>query len=582
MLFNSAYIGWIIVIGLAALLNVWLVRWVRENWQVDETSPHVRVWGQYSPVLTWLKYRRLPPVKRRPSPAPENVGGAPAAFDGQAAPTIQESFRMASTEIPVSPAAPADNPAALAPEAPPARAASPVKPEARGRLAVVLAVLGLALIGQFYLSSVQDAFRDGLMFFAAAIVLFVILVRQAEAAPAVGPSLAARARSVIDHARSAPVQTALIVLSFALAYTTIRFLRAKPGPGSYWDVFTVWVVSFLCYGAAFARPLRGPMRLDMRAWARQHRREIILVAALTAAAAAARFWALGAVPNILSGDEGVLGTLSQAVARGDLNNMLATVYGTSTFYLFVLAGVERVLGFTPFGLRFTSALVGTLSIPVLYLLARRMFNARVALVAAVLMAASHIHLHFSRIIVASSLQDAFWAMLALYFFYTGLEKRSAPRMAFSGLVMGWHLYIYMGARLMILLMPVYVTALWVTNRKLVEENVGGLLAFAGGLLVIGAPMGWWAYYHWDEFMARANQIGIIQSGWLANEAQITGKGQLSIFLDLLRQAFLTVNYYPARAGYNSKYPMLDFVSGAFFMLGLAYSLYHATDRRHLM
>ena len=72
MPFDSAYVTWIIVIGLAALLNVWLVRWVRDNWQVDETRPHVRVWGRYSPVLTWLKYRRLPPVKRRP-PGPTGI-----------------------------------------------------------------------------------------------------------------------------------------------------------------------------------------------------------------------------------------------------------------------------------------------------------------------------------------------------------------------------------------------------------------------------------------------------------------------------------------------------------------------------
>lgn len=579
---NSAYVAWIVLIGLTAMLDVWLVRWARANWQVDETRPHVRVWGKYSPVLTWLKYRRLLPVKRKPQPA--LPGDDPDI-------AVQESVRMSSSEIPAGPAASPDNPAARSTSPVPplaesrdegnrgrARVATPIKPEARGRLAIVLAVLGLALIGQFYLSNVEDALRDSLLFFAVAIALFMILVRQAEARPGEGASLLARTRQVIDRARNAPIQTVLIALSFALAYTTIRFANAKPGYGSYWDVFTVWVISFLCYGAAFARPIH----FDVRAWARRNQREIIVVVILTAVAAVARFWALGAVPNILSGDEGVLGTLSQSVLKGELNNMLATIYGTSTFYLFVLAGVEKIVGVTPFGLRFTSAFIGTLSIPALYVFARRMFNARVALVAAALMVASHIHLHFSRIIVASSLQDAFWAILALYFFYTGMEARSVPRMALSGLVMGFHLYIYMGARLMILLMPVYVIALLFTNRKLVTDNIGGLLAFAGGLIVIGAPMGWWAYTHWDEFMARANQIGIIQSGWLANEAKTTGHSQLSIFLDLLRQAFLTVNYYPALAGYNSKYPTLDFVSGAVFILGLAYSLYHATDRRHLM
>src|SRR5574341_586075 len=72
-----------------------------------------------------------------------------------------------------------------------------IKPEALSWLALGLAALGLALIGQFYFIKVRDDFRDGLLFYAAAIVLFVILVRQAEAAGE-GPSLAARARMVVD------------------------------------------------------------------------------------------------------------------------------------------------------------------------------------------------------------------------------------------------------------------------------------------------------------------------------------------------------------------------------------------------
>lgn len=452
-----------------------------------------------------------------------------------------------------------------------------IKPEALSQLALGLAALGLALIGQFYFINVHDDLRDGLLFYAAAIVLFVILVRQAEATGE-GPSLAAHARQVMKRVRNAPVQTTLVVLGLALAYTTAPFLQAKPGYGSYWDVFAIWVVSIACYAAAFVYPAR----FDARAWARQYEREIIVVASLTGVAAVARFWALGAFPNIISGDEGVLGVLSQSVAKGQLVNMLATIYGTSTLHLFILAGVQKVLGFTPFGLRFTAAFIGTLTVPVLYLLARRMFNIRVAVVAAALLAVSHFHVHFSRIIVAGGLQDAFYATLALYFFYTGLEKRSAPRMVLSGLVMGLHLYIYMGARLMILLMPVVVVALLVTNRKLVLDNIGPLLAFAGMLIVISAPMGWWAYTHAHEFSARANQVGIFQSGWLEAEAARAGQSQWSIVLDQVRQAFLTVNYYPVTAFYYSHVPMLDFVSGAIFMLGIAYALYHVADPRYLL
>jgi hypothetical protein len=206
----------------------------------------------------------------------------------------------------------------------------------------------------------------------------------------------------------------------------------------------------------------------------------------------------------------------------------------------------------------------------------------VALIAASIITVSSFHLHFSRVIVATSIQDALFATLTFYLFITGLEQRSSTRLALSGLVIGFELYIYMGARLVIVLLPIYVIALWITNRDWVKGNLGNLMIFTGALLVISAPMMLWAIDHTDEFMARANQLGVIQSGWLSNEADATGKSQLSIFLNLFRQAFLTVNYYPSYAFHFSKLPMLDFVTSAVFILGLSYSLYHVDDHRHLL
>jgi hypothetical protein len=211
-----------------------------------------------------------------------------------------------------------------------------------------------------------------------------------------------------------------------------------------------------------------------------------------------------------------------------------------------------------------------------------MFNFRVALMAASLLAVSHFHVHISRIIAASSIYDALFAVVVFYLLLVGLEKRSLAYLTLAGLMLGLFLYIYMGARLLVLVIPAYVAVLWFTDRQMVRDNLGGLLAFAGALAVVATPITAWAIANPDEFMSRANQMGIIQSGWLANEVATTGQSQFVILADLLRQAFLTVNYYPALVHYGSQYPMLDFVSGALFMLGIAYSLYRVFDRRHLL
>jgi 4-amino-4-deoxy-L-arabinose transferase-like glycosyltransferase len=262
--------------------------------------------------------------------------------------------------------------------------------------------------------------------------------------------------------------------------------------------------------------------------------------------------------------------------------MFSTIYGHSTVYLYLIASLMRWFGENPMALRLSSALAGALTVPAVYVFARRFFGIRVALVAASLLTVSHAHLHFSRIIVAGSIQDALFATVAFYLFLSGLEERSQTRLVLSAFVVGMHMYIYMGARLVVLFLPVYVLALLITQPKLVRENARNLAIFAGMLVIVLAPIALWAIQHPADFNARANQIGVIQSGWLASEAQKLGQTKAHLMLNQLLQAFLTVNYYPATGFYNSPWPLLDFLSGAMFMLGIGYSLWHIANPRHLL
>ncbi|MFO7678995.1 MAG: hypothetical protein R6X34_03010, partial [Chloroflexota bacterium] len=50
--------------------------------------------------------------------------------------------------------------------------------------------------------------------------------------------------------------------------------------------------------------------------------------------------------------------------------------------------------------------------------------------------------------------------------------------------------------------------------------VATLLAVA---LVVALPITLFSIRHPDDYMARMNQLGIFQSGWLAREVEITGR-----------------------------------------------------------
>ena len=357
----------------------------------------------------------------------------------------------------------------------------------RSNLILAIAVFVLALIGEFYFRTFKSVI-DGAVFFAAAVILFLVLVRGEAKARPKRPSVSFLDR-LFDGIRSNPLRAALVALSLVLAYTGIRMLQVKAGNVQYWDVFAVWVASFVSYAAAFIRLPRP----DLRSWWHTYHLDFWLVLGLTALAALLRFVQLGATPNIVSGDEGRLGVLALSVLKGELNNMMATVFGNSTLYLYIVAGFIKWFGVAnAMTLRITAAIAGTLTVPAVYVFARRFFNFRVALIAACLLTVSHIHLHFSRIVVAGSIQDALFATVAFYFFLSGLENRSPTRLTLSALTVGLHIYIYMGARLVILFLPVYVLALLITNPKLVRENLSNLLVFAGMLIIIAAPMGLWA------------------------------------------------------------------------------------------
>ena len=368
--------------------------------------------------------------------------------------------------------------------------------EARGKLALALTALGLVIIGQFYFTFVRVDFLTGVGFFAAGIVVFLILLRQSEPGLMLGTFFSSILNRIRERIRTNPVESALVLLSFCLAFTTVRVLRTKTG-GSYWDVLILWVISFMVYAITF---IRLP-RLDFKVWLRTYRNDAITVTILTVIAALLRFVALGDVPNVLAGDEGILGNIAVSILNGKFTNMMTTTYSNSSLFLFIMAGMMKLFGVNAFSLRLLSAISGTLTIPILYIFGRRLFNQRVALISAALLTVSNMHLHFSRIIVTQSIQDALFATLGFYFFITGLEQRSRSRLVLSGLIIGFAIYMYMGARLTIMLIPIYVLFLLIKNRKIVLDNLSNLGAFAGAWLVISAPMINFAIQHSADFWA---------------------------------------------------------------------------------
>ena len=126
------------------------------------------------------------------------------------------------------------------------------------------------------------------------------------------------------------------------------------------------------------------------------RGEVALVLALTGAAFAIRAWRLDALRVLI--DEGnSIDTLFHAY-RPDTPLLLPpNVYVTTMLYPAWQALVVAVAGPTLSAFRLSSALLGALTVPALWLLARELFGRPTALAAAVVLAGFAPHVHFSRV-----------------------------------------------------------------------------------------------------------------------------------------------------------------------------------------
>ncbi|MBI4673817.1 MAG: glycosyltransferase family 39 protein [Chloroflexi bacterium] len=363
-------------------------------------------------------------------------------------------------------------------------------------------------------------------------------------------------------------------------------VAAIVGATTAWNVpqtenIVLWMGVIVLYAFAFVPWSRLAQWLRTRnvSWLRSifqslwwHRVELVLLAAILVVAFVVRYWRLAWIPGIFGGDEGEMGAEALSVLNGDLKNPFVTGWlSHATLYFFAQSIFLRLMGATVYGLRLVGVVGGTLSVFVSYLLIRRLFNVRLALITAALLAVYNFHIHFSRLAV-NNIFDVVFAPLVLLLLYAGLESRRAAYFALSGMAMGLAVYFYHGTRLIPIIVAVFALYLVITQRELIFKNILNFVWMGLGALIVAGPLLYFFYLHPNDFMARLNQRGIFQSGWFDYQIK-NGKTASEIMLEQLRRSFLAFNLVPDQmVWFGTGKPLLDPLSGMFFVFGAAYSV----------
>jgi 4-amino-4-deoxy-L-arabinose transferase-like glycosyltransferase len=384
-----------------------------------------------------------------------------------------------------------------------------------------------------------------------------------------------RNESVESFRFSEAIRQRILIFAIVISLLGISLLRNHPDDTPYWDVFAIWIFSILIAMAAYI-PKQFSFSVDIKKIDWKGVLPIILILII---GGFLRFYQLGHIPFIMENDEGTVGVKALEVLSGIRRNMFDTFGGFGSLHLFLMAIPVYLFGRTILSVRLLTALMGFLTLPVVYLLAKEMFSKKIALVSTFLLAVSHLHIQFSRISPTTSL-DPFLSSLAFLFLYRGFRDNRRRDWVYSALVMGLGLYFYVGARAMMVVSFGYILYMLVFHWKDFKKNIKNLPAYLLTFIIVSAPMLYWFYINPDAFNARINQVGIFQTGWA--EAEMINRN-ISLFQVLREQfvsAVLIFFFSLPRWFYEAQIPALHIITGFLFACGILVTIVRIKDMRY--
>lgn len=440
----------------------------------------------------------------------------------------------------------------------------------------VLLIAGLvfALLGQLYFTYRREFWHDGLFFWGVSLILFLFLRRRLRRNK---PARRRRdGRRWLSWTTWSPLRVLAFVGGLGLSLLAGRQAGKLPTGSSFAGVFLMWGGGVVWAVMAFvpAVPIRRTLT-NLSRRLRRHRLELAGLAVVLLGALFVRIINLEHIPVNLGGDEAMWGLEALAMMDGELENPFATRWFGLPSLPFLFLGLSmRVFGTTVAGLRMLSVLTGTAAVLTTFLLARELWGKRVALLVATLLAFGHYHLHFSRL-AFNCITDSLFATLTLFLVVRGARSRQAIYFALAGVVMGLGVYEYYGARLVNVIAVVYLVWQGIMSRRLRSTYLRLLMISLGVTLVVAAPILLRYLESPALFSGGWNRVSILSRDWFAKEQVYSGLGAAAL---LWRQFWKSVSAFHYTLDptfhYKASIPLLDFVSGVLFFLGLLWATMH--------
>ena len=351
-----------------------------------------------------------------------------------------------------------------------------------------------------------------------------------------------------------------LAITFSIGITFARSIR-----GQGWELWA-WLIAILVCAAALL-PLGRLPRLGHIPWA--------WLAVLFATALLLRATALNHIPPGLHPDEAGVATFTVLHVYPESGSTLypfrAGFNSQPTLFQYIIRFSLDLAGYSIAGLRLSSALAGALAVLATFAAVSVLDNRRTGLLAAILMATYHFHIHWSRLAL-NNIWDTLWAPLVLGALAWGWRRDWSGGAVISGLALGLSQYFYAGSKLVILLLAFTVWRMW---RQ--EPNPRRLVVHMGKLLVmaacVAAPIAMHILLDPGPYFARWN----VSFGWHPETVRAVMGGQLDWWGYAWHQIWHSLGaftVFPDTTGfYGPGVPFLFGPAAILFVVGLVWAAY---------
>jgi len=291
-----------------------------------------------------------------------------------------------------------------------------------------------------------------------------------------------------------------------------------------------------------------------------------------------RLYQIGSLPFGVWFDEAQNGLVARRILDDSSYRpvFVAELTQMPALFFYVFAAAIRVIGHGVLALRSVTTAAGILTLFFVYLLARELFDRRVAVLATFFLAVMRWNVNFSRFAMHGIFAPLFMTA-AFYFLARGLKGKGAYNFLLAGVMVGVGLQGYYS----FLLVPV-VIALYLLHHVAFQRVIGwrklavGVAAFAVVTAAVYTPVGVWALRNPDQFNQRAETLTITKNRSASEVVEVVWEST--------RKHLLMFNSTGDSNGRHNLpgSPMLDTYTGFLFILGAGYALWRWRDSGHFL